>query len=202
LDWRSRVLWGTGLCILLTVPPTVFVNNFLALYLNQSYGVPQADMTRWQWQPFLAVDLGQLVGGGLASYWISRGRSQFSTRAAIVLAGFLGSVVLVGANYASGVEGAVWAMNLSRFFFQAAYIVMVTHAIQAVPDEQTAYLNGLMNGAFSLCNVIMNPIIGRLSDQHGFQPVIWLVSLLPLLGMIAWLFFTGQHERSRTKRAA
>lgn len=195
LNWRSHALWATALCILFTVPPTVFTNNFLALYLSRTYQVTQGEMGRWLWQPFLWLDVGQLLGGAVISFWIIRGWRPFVARRLIIVIGFLGSLVLGLAVRATDEAGAMFWLNASRFFFQAAYIAMVTYAIQAVPDDQTAYLNGLMNGAFSICNMVMNPVIGRLADRHGYSPVLVVVTVLPMVGLTCWLVLTARHER-------
>jgi ACS family hexuronate transporter-like MFS transporter len=191
LNLRSPALWATLLAIFFTVPPTVFVQNFLALYLSQAHHLTQAQLGRWLWQPFLATDLGQLTGGAVAYLLLRRGWQFLPARRLIMVVGFLGSTLLLTVNAAPDVAGAMLRLDLSRFSFQAAYTILLVYGIESVPEPQTALMSGLMNATFSACNFIFNPVIGGMADHfRSYRPVIAMIGLSPLLGLACWLLFS------------
>src|SRR5262249_49726783 len=158
------------------------------LYLNQQHHLTQAQLALYMWQPFLATDLGQLTGGAAAFLLIRSGWRFLAARRLIMIAGFVGSTVLLTMNAAPGVTGGILRLDLARFSFQAAYTILLVYGIEWVTEEQTARMNGLMNATFSACNFVFNPVIGAMADRfHSFAPVIVMVGLSPLAGLACWL---------------
>ena len=77
-------------------------------------------------------------------------------------------------------------INLSRFCFQIGYTAaLVAYGLESVAEGQTALMAGLMNAAFSVCNLVFNQVIGGMADHdHGFNRVIVDdMSLTPLIGL-------------------
>jgi len=196
LEWQSYSLWATLLAVLFTVPPTVFMNSFLSLYLSKSHGLTQPEINGVMWKPFLATDGGQLLGGFLVFLLLRAGWRYLSARTLIVTIGFLGSGVMLIVNRATNAQDAIFWLCVSRFFFQAAYTVVGAYALESVAETQTALLAGMMNATFSVCNVIFNPLIGRIADHHGYSPVITIVACSPLLGLGSWLVLSRLHARA------
>jgi ACS family hexuronate transporter-like MFS transporter len=201
LEWGSCALWATLVCIFCTVPSTVFTNNFISIYLDKTYHLPLSQIKNLVWQPFLFTDIGQLTGGIVVGVLVRFGWRYLSARRLVIVAGFLGSLLLLKMNGASTPQAAMWWFNFSRLFFTAAYIIVMAHGIETVAEGQTALMNGLMNGTFSACNVIFNPLIGRMADHLGsYQAVIVLVSIVPLFGLVAWLILSAAHSRRHAVR--
>jgi ACS family hexuronate transporter-like MFS transporter len=201
LSLRSGALWATLLAIFFTVPPTVFVQTFLPLYLTETFHLTQAQIARYVWQPFLATDLGQLTGGACAALLLRHGWKFLPARRLIMVVGFLGSTTLLALNSAPDLGSAMLRLNFSRFVFQAAYTMLLVYGIESVAEGQTALKSGLMNATFSACNFVFNPLIGGMADYYrNYQPVIVVVGLSPVLGLACWLFFSSLHAR-RSERA-
>jgi ACS family hexuronate transporter-like MFS transporter len=202
LDLSSKALWATLLAIFFTVPPTVFVQTFLPLYLTQQHHLTQAQVGAVYWQPFLATDLGQLFGGACAYMLLRRGWRFLSARRAVMIAGFLGSTMLLTMLSAPDAGTAMLRLDLSRFLFQTAYTVLLAYGIESVAEGQTGRMHGLMNATFSACNFVFNPLIGGISDRfHSYNPVIVLVGLSPLLGLACWLALSHGHARESAASA-
>jgi len=187
LEWQSLTLWATLLAIFFTVPPTVYANAFLPLHLNTDFGQTQEQMAKYLWQPFLAVDIGQLVGGFAAAWLIKRHWSYLSARRIVMCCGFIGATCILGMNFETDVQRALNWLNASRFCYQAAYTVLLAYGVESVAENQTAFMAGLMNATFSACNFVFSPIIGYLADHHGYRSVILMIGLVPLLGLVCWI---------------
>ena len=194
-NWRSRALWATLTLIFFMMPPTIFVNNFLALYLQRTYQLTLEQSGWVQWQPFLAGDFGQ-VAGGAAAYGLLRCRWRFlSARRLVACAGLLGATVILAMNTADDSTTAMGWLNASRFCFMAAHTVLLAYGMESVAENQTGFMTGIMNATFSASNFLFNPIIGRLADQVGYHPVILILGLSPLVGLACWLVLSQLHSR-------
>src|SRR5262249_45065383 len=107
LPWQSSAVWATFVLIFLTVPATVFVNNFPSLFLNKTYGVPQEAMAYILVPPFLATDVGQILGGVVASWLLRRGWTFLASRTIVMGVGFPMAAVMIAVNAA---PSAGWAL--------------------------------------------------------------------------------------------
>lgn len=203
LDFRSTGIWATMVAIFFTVPPTVFTLSFLALYLSETFGLPVKSLAGLQWQPFLAMDLGQLTAAAVLPRLMRSGWSPYSARRLVVVAGFGCSALMLLVSVAPNLMLAMTWLNVARFFFQFAYVALLAYGISCVPAEQSGRMNGLMNACFGLCNFVFNPLIGKLADlyHHDYRIVLIMVSLSPLVGLAAWLGLSQRHARRTTERA-
>jgi len=197
IRWSSYSLWAALLTVLLTVPPTVFTNNYLSLYLNAEFGLSQDQIKGLSWQPFLALDMGQLAGGFAAGILIKNGASFLNARTAVMSFGFLSALAILGMNNETDPQRALIWLNVSRFCFQCAYTVLIVYGIESATEGQTALMSGLMNGMFSASNLIFNPIIGRLADDYGYHPVIVIVGILPVFGLAGWIVLSRLAMRQK-----
>src|SRR5262245_27881275 len=173
LSLESFGVWAAVLAVFFTVPPTVFVTHFLPRFLERTYSVSQEDMPLWLWQVPLATDIGQLLGGVAASALLARGWSFLNSRRLIMLMGFPAASVIVFANAAPDPTWALVWVSASRFWFMFAYTVLLTYGMEAVAEEETASLIGLLNATFGVCNLLFSPLFGRLADRYqGYQEVL------------------------------
>jgi ACS family hexuronate transporter-like MFS transporter len=68
---RYRQAWGIILGRFLLDPFWYFISEWFALYLvSRGFSIEKSVLGFWM--PFLGADLGNFVGGGISSYWISR----------------------------------------------------------------------------------------------------------------------------------
>ena len=190
IQWNSMALWATLLAVFFTVAPTVYLNSFLSVHLNRNFGLSQEAVGRVMWQPFLAIDIGQLFGGFAAMFLLRRGWNYLGARRLVMCFGFIGAAVVLGMNYEVHVQSALNWLNISRFCYQSAYTVLMAYGIESVAEGQTASMAGLMNATFSACNFVFSPIIGHLSDHYGYHAVIVLISITPLIGLACWLILS------------
>lgn len=200
LSWGSLPVWAAVLAVFFTVPPTVFVTHFLPRFLERTYAVSQEAMPLWLWQVPLATDIGQILGGLTASALLARGWSFLGSRRLIMLMGFPAASVIVFANAARDPTWALVWLSASRFWFMFAYTVLLTYGMEAVAEEQTALLNGLLNATFGVSNLLFSPLFGGLADHYqGYREVIWMVGISPLVGLAAWLILSHLAARQTAR---
>ena len=111
-------------------------------------GLTQQQYAKLYWQPFLATDAGQILGGLLVYGLLRLSWRYLSARRIVMIVGFMGAACLLGVNFQPSVRGTMWCINLSRFFFQIGYTALVAYGIESVGEGQTALMAGMMNAAF------------------------------------------------------
>ena len=200
---RSFSLWATIAALFFTVPPTVFINAFLPMYLDVVRHLTQEQCAALYWQPFLATDIGQILGGVMVYVLLRYSWRYLTARRLVMIFGFTGSACLLGMIFRPDIRGMMWCINLSRFFFQMAYTALVAYGIESVGEGQSALMAGLMNATFSACNFVFNPLIGKMADvYHGFNQVIVMVALAPIVGLACWIVLSQLHARHQRLRTA
>lgn len=196
LPWQSPAVWATFVLIFLSVPATVFTNNFPSLFLSKTYDVPQEAMAYILVPPFLATDIGQILGGVTASWLLRRGWSFQASRTIVMGVGFPLAAVMIAVNAAPTAGWALFWFSSSRFWFMFAYTAMITYGMETVPENQTGFMTGLMNATFSLCNLLFSPLFGRMVDaSENYRGVINLIGVSPIVGLILWLYLSRLHVR-------
>jgi MFS family permease len=198
LNFRSTGIWATMVAIFFTIPPTVFTLSFLALYLSDTYGLPVKSLATLQWQPFLAMDLGQLAAAAVLPNLMRAGMSNFSARRLVIIFGFGGAALMLLVTTAPSLGMAMTWLNISRFLFQFAYVALQAYGLSCVLPEQAGRMTGLMNACFGACNFVFNPLIGKIADFYNkdYRVVLIMVSLSPLIGLVSWLILS--HRAART----
>ncbi len=196
-NYRSVGLWATFVCIFFSIPPTVFTLSFFPRFLQVAYGLDVKASAAYQWQPFLAMDLGQIAAGALLLALLRRGWDYLPARRLVIAGGFLGATTMVFMALSPNLTWTMVWLNFSRFWFQFAYVGLLAYGISVVQEHEAGRMNGLMNAAFGACNAVFAPIIGKLADHfhHDYRPVIWLVGLLPVLGLAGWVLLSTVHAR-------
>lgn len=82
--WREvlaqRSFWGIGLCRVVSGPVWWFYLAWLPPYLNDVRHFNLSQIPMFAWMPFLAADLGSIVGGAMSSYLIKRSYPTVTAR--------------------------------------------------------------------------------------------------------------------------
>jgi predicted MFS family arabinose efflux permease len=57
-------------------------------------------------------------------------------------------------------------------------------------------MSGIASGAWSLANAIVAPIMGRMFDQQRFGEAFWMVAVLPIVGVVAWMILSRNQKQT------
>jgi ACS family hexuronate transporter-like MFS transporter len=138
--------------------------------------------------PFLAADLGNLVGGFSSRELAQRGVE--TTRARLIVMTVCALLISCGAVIGRIPVGSGDALVLTLLGLMAlgaaAFMANYFAFCQEVAPSHTGLIVGYLGGLGNLLAAGFYPVVGRIKDQTGdFRLVFLIVGLLPFLGLAA-----------------
>jgi len=160
------------------------------LYLNQALGVSQADLKYFFWAPPAGWEAGYFFWGWASDRFAP---NQVRPVRIFILLGVLGlplgfvtllnSVVPVLLMFS-------WAM-----FVAAGFIVVGLRSVSLIyPRGQSSMIAGLAAGTWSALVAVLLPLLGRWFDQGRYTEAFVLVTLVPVVGTVMWLWLTRPQQ--------
>jgi ACS family hexuronate transporter-like MFS transporter len=177
---RQPQAWGIVLGRALTDPVWFFVTDWFAIFLV-SRGFKLENTLMSFWVPFLAADFGNFAGGGISSWLIQRGWPVVRARKAVILVAGIGMAGLVPAIYAPSLFAIAGWFALSTFCYAAWSTMALTLPADLFPPRAVASVSGFSGTAAGLVTIFSTYLIGRVTDQSSFQPVLLTASIVPLI---------------------
>jgi ACS family hexuronate transporter-like MFS transporter len=134
------------------------------------------------WLPFLAADLGGVLGGYLSPFLVKR----FATRLirSRVAGVVIGAVLMVAPGCIGLARDAYWAIALfcvGGFAHQMISGLINTLTVDVFPAETRAGANGLVGMAGWAGGLLFSLAVGALSDTMGFG---WLFACLAVFDIV------------------
>jgi len=143
------------------------------------------EIAMFAWLPFLAADLGCVVGGYLAPYFQKRfNTSLITSRKLVVVTGALcmigpGCIGLVASPYA-----AIALFCIGGFAHQTLSGALYTLASDTFGKNDVATATGLTGMAGYLGGTIFSLIVGALAATVGYNPLFVALALFDIIGAI------------------
>jgi ACS family hexuronate transporter-like MFS transporter len=156
------------------------------LYLNRVLHFSQADLGKVLWIPPLGWEIGYFVWGWIFDrYAPDKARPVFMFLLLGVLAipfGFTGQT----SSSAAVLLLFFWCMFITGGF----QMLGLRTGARAYPGERTASVAGVASGAWAAEAALILPLTGRWFDQQRFDMIFWCVALVPLAGVLLWLWLS------------
>ncbi len=191
VSWKKllsfKQTWGILLGRMLLDPYWFLVADWFAIYLH-SKGFSIEKSVLGFWAPFLAADLGNFFGGGLSSYWIGRGWPVGKSRRTVLLIFGPSMLALIPAAFLSNYAILIWLFAWSSFAYAACATMFLSLPADVFHTRAVASVSGLSGTGAGIGTLASTYLIGRISDQYSFQPIIIGASLIPC---VATLIFVG-----------
>ena len=148
--------------------------------------------------PFLAAFAGLLTSGLLSDYLLKKGVSVNIARKAPVIFGLLLSASIIGANYVDSTSWIIFFMALAFFGNGFATITWVFVSTLA-PKELIGLTGGVFNFIGNLASVVIPIVIGHLVSNGNFEPALFFIGSVTLIGAGSYIFIVGKIERIEDK---
>ena len=189
--------WGIVVGKALTDPVWFFITDWFAIYLvSRGYRLEESLLAFWV--PFLAADLGNFAGGGISSWLIARGWSVGWARKIVVLVGGLGMTLLAPTVWLDSYVVLVGCFAISTFCYAAVSTMILNLPADVYPTASVASVSGLSGTGAGIGTITATLLIGRISDQLSFAPILIGASIIPLFAVVAVLALVRNTKETRT----
>ncbi|HXX70504.1 MAG TPA: MFS transporter [Polyangiaceae bacterium] len=184
--WKAvltqRNFWALALARFLSEPAWQFFTYWIPLYLVTERHLEQAGIARVAGVPFIAGDLGCILGGLFSPLFVWLGASVMTARKLaatacallMVLAGFIGTAPSVGWAIAFFCVGA--------FAHQAMSSTLLTLPADLFPKRMVATANGLSGTVGGLGGLLFTMVVGIVVPKVGYGPLFVAIAFFDLVG--------------------
>jgi ACS family hexuronate transporter-like MFS transporter len=179
-----RQTWGCVLAKAILDPYWYLVADWFAVFLV-SRGFKLEDTLIGFWVPFVCADLGNLVGGGLSSYFIHRGWTVGAARRAIFLMCGPFMLLMIPAVYTTRLPLLIGEFGLATLGYAACATAFLTLPSDLFESGSVATVSGLAGMVTGFVTIAATYTIGAVTDRYSFAPILMGASVAPILAAIA-----------------
>ncbi len=185
-DWtellRYREFWGILVARVVSDFPFYFFLFWLPQYLIDVRGFDLRGIALFAWLPWVAADLGALVGGSLSSSMVTRGHSINRARKTVIWIGaVLVAVAVVPAYYTQSSALALGLICFGLFAIQIKGAVFFTLPTDLFPADRVATVWGVFGAVGSLGGSVLGLLAGVMIQGAGYESVFLLIASLHLI---------------------
>jgi ACS family hexuronate transporter-like MFS transporter len=198
----TRRFWGIGIPRFLAEPAWQTFNFWIPLYLVSVRHMNLKEIALFGWLPFLAADLGCVVGGYLAPFFLRKFNTSLLTSRKLVM--IFGTLFMFGPaciGLATSPYVAIGLFCLGAFGHQAISGALYTLASDVFGQHEVGTATGLSGMMGWLGGMIFSLIVGALATTIGYNPLFVCLVLFDIVGAtVAW-FLLRPGDYAGTLRA-
>jgi ACS family hexuronate transporter-like MFS transporter len=190
---RQRKFWAIALPRFLADPAWQTFTFWIPLYLSSVRGMDLKQIAAFAWLPFLAADVGSIVGGYLSPLLMRLGASLIRARQLTVLSG---ACLMIGPACISVAPDAYWAIALfcvGGFAHQMLSGALITLSADLFPHHQVATAAGMAGTSAWTGGLLFSLLVGALAGTIGYNPLFVCLAIFDLVG--AMLIFSLLRQR-------
>ena len=187
----NRRTWGCILVRVLTDPIVYFVSFWIPKYLTTAHGFSLADIGKYAWIPFVALSAGNILGGSIASWLVSRGGGIDPVRKGLMLSAsllVLGSGVLV----ATATNPFVALLGIAGISLGHGLWGNLAVPAEVFPAHSVAFVTGLAGTLGGVAGIISQFCIAWAAGHQGYAAIFAFFGVCPLLAYFAVRILVGR----------
>jgi ACS family hexuronate transporter-like MFS transporter len=167
---RMRETWGCVLVRMLTDPISYFLLFWMPLYFQHRLGFDLKQIGMFGWIPFAVAAIGNIFGGALPRWLISRGwELNRARKTTMLIMTCLMPVFCVLATQA-GNPALALAIVAGMMFCHASW-GNITLVAEVFPKNAVGTVTGLGGALGSMMSALSQLYIGRVVDALGYAPI-------------------------------
>ena len=187
---RYREFWGILIARVVSDFPFYFFLFWLPQYLIDVRGFDLGAIALFAWLPWVAADLGALVGGMMSSSLVTRGHSIDRARKTVIwLGALLVAVAVVPAYYTQSSALALALICFGLFAIQIKGAVFFTLPTDLFPADRVATVWGVFGAVGSLGGSLLGLLAGFMIQEAGYESVFLLIASLHLISAMLLQIF-------------
>lgn len=184
--------WVIAVPRFLAEPAWQTFSFWIPLYLATERGMDLKQIALFAWLPFLAADLGGILGGYLSPFLMQRGVSLIPSRVAGIA---LGSVMMIAPGcigLAVSPYAAIALFCVGGFAHQMISGLINTLSADVFAPAEVATANGFIGQAGWVGGLIFSLLIGQFADTVGYGPLFAGLAVFDLIGATVLIVFIGK----------
>lgn len=197
---RYRQVWAIVLSRCITDPTWWLYITWLPKYLNDVRGFSLMKIGLFVWIPYLAADIGSLLGGWLSGYLIARGWSVNRARKTVIAGAALLMPAGILAVRANDPMTALALMCVVLFAFQVWINNVQTLPSDFFPQGAVASVAGLGGMGAGVGSMIFIFTTGWVVDHFSYTPVFTAAGFLGPLGTLVLFALSGRITAVRQEQ--
>lgn len=199
---REKSFWGIAIPRFLADPAWHTFSFFIPLYLADARGLDLKSIAAFAWLPFLAADVGSLVGGYYAPWLMRRFNiSLLASRKIVVASGALCMIGPACIGLAGDPMMAIALFCVGGFAHQMLSGALMTLSADVFPREVVATATGMAGSAAWIGGMSFSLIVGALADTIGYNPLFVCLALFDFIGAIVlWRLLKEGNSSSEVAR--
>lgn len=189
----SAKFWVIAVPRFLAEPAWQTFSFWIPLYLATERGMDLKQIALFAWLPFLAADLGGVLGGYLSPFFIKHfGMRLIPSRVlGISLAAVLmiapGCIGLVASPYT-----AIALFCIGGFAHQMISVLINTLSADVFTPEEVGTANGFVGQAGWIGGLLFSLLIGQLADTVGYASLFGALAVFDLIGAAVLIVFVSR----------
>lgn len=194
----SPTYWGLVVATMLAMTVYSFWTNWTTPFLVREHGMaPDLANRTLAWIPPLVGGAGGIVGGIVSMRLVQASAQAAATRRRVALgAAAMAFLTTIFVPMAPSPLTAAVAIGISFFCSAALSVNLYALPMDIFGQARAGFGVASLTAAYGASQTIISPIIGRVADRHGFQPVCVAAAMLPLAG-VALLYLTRENTASQ-----
>ena len=182
---RTRRYWGIAIPRFLAEPAWQTFNFWIPVYLTTERGMSLQGIALFAWLPFVAADIGSVVGGLVSPLFMKRFKMSVvhSRLAGIVL----GAACMIGPGcigLTASVYEAIGLLCIGAFAHQVISIMTNTLSTDLFGSHEVATANGLAGTAGWTGGLSFSLVVGALAHSVGFNALFVCLSIFDIMAAI------------------
>jgi MFS transporter, ACS family, hexuronate transporter len=180
----QRNFWAVGIARFFSEPAWQFFSYWIPLYLSTERHFNLRQIGYFTWVPFIAADLGSLVGGVLSPFFMNQMKLPLMTSrkcAATVSALLMVFAVFVGNAPTAG--WAIFYICIGAFAHQTMSATLMTLPADLFPKKTVATANGLSGAMAFGGGLLFTAVIGRVAKTIGYGPLFTSIAFFDIIGV-------------------
>ena len=198
-SWTELLLyrepWGLILSRFFADGAFYFLIFWLPLYLSTERGMDIKAIGMFAWIPFVAADLGSLLGGWTGKKLIDRGMSLNAARKVVIWVGALLALAIIPAANTESTTMFIFLVCISLFAIQFKSSNLFTLPADMFASKEVATIWGIFGAAGSLGGALFQTQVGTLIDTFSYHPVFLAVASMHVISALAVMIFIPKIER-------
>ena len=189
----SAKFWVIAVPRFLAEPAWQTFSFWIPLYLATERGMDLKQIALFAWLPFLAADLGGVLGGYLSPFFIKRfGMRLIPSR---VLGISLAAVLMIAPGcigLAASPYTAIALFCIGGFAHQMISVLINTLSADVFTPEEVGTANGFVGQAGWIGGLLFSLLIGQLADTVGYAPLFGALAVFDLIGAAVLIVFVSR----------